>query len=791
MPAGSRKNGAAAPIGVVLNGHREGRLLAHTLDSLTLARNYAAERGCGVDVHLILDRPDEATVAVAGAYAAMLASCQQVSFGNLGASRQAGLACAHNDWIAFLDGDDLISRNWLYDAYTLAAAAAHPRDTVFHTEMFVGFGAEVFFRRAMRSEDPEFDPLCLIADWFFCNNLFAHRSVFERCPIEPYDHEKGLGSEDWHWSCQTSAAGFKRDFVPGTIYFYRMKPPSQSLGMQGGLMHKASRLFTRETVQKLAKHEPPSGLAESFNWSPAPETPRLRREIPAWVAEHALDQAEAEAQLVEVARFMKANPALRTFPPRMHYGAAEFYRRSAPRLTAAPGKIAVFWGEAERIGGPYFLRRVIAAIREVRPSGQIVVFSEADCLAAEAIDERYHDEDVVVLDYAAARARYRIPPTYLAMLTGRYFLQFDFDLIVNVGSMALDEVLSRFERTIAHRCGALVELLPFLTFDRVDPSFDRIVTALPHRALFEHRVLCLSETIRDFVAAGLLGAADVRFSRPLRRRVKDALRLRWSGDRARMADAYEAADFSVLFKAPRKEKRRAPPLAQGYRDLAIVVLASGACLELASVYAAARAAGAMVYLFTLPAHEASLRRRTREAGSSLVLHVLPSWTAGAVADALSRVEATWVAVLEPGALVTTQLLDQGVDRLRAGGGQGAVIPEAVVRRHGSSWELFQLSEGRISIEGEASVLFGALDPIGAVVFCALGENGALESVSRGASASMFPNIVALNASRRKSLFVAERALVVNCLGAPWPEGEWTKLIEPLSLAEAAAEAAPS
>jgi hypothetical protein len=32
---------------VVLNGHREGRLLAHTLDSLTLARNYAAERGCG------------------------------------------------------------------------------------------------------------------------------------------------------------------------------------------------------------------------------------------------------------------------------------------------------------------------------------------------------------------------------------------------------------------------------------------------------------------------------------------------------------------------------------------------------------------------------------------------------------------------------------------------------------------------------------------------------------------------------------------------------------------------
>lgn len=790
MPAGSRKNGAAAPIGVVLNGHREGRLLAHTLKSLALARDHASERGCGVDVHLVLDRADDATIAVANQYAPMLASCQQVAFGNLGASREAGLASAHNDWIAFLDGDDLVSRNWLHDAYTQAAASAHPRDTVFHTELFVGFGAEVFFRQAMRSEDPEFDPLCLIADWFFCNNLFAHRSIFERCPIEPYDHEKGLGSEDWHWSCQTAEAGLKRDFVPGTIYFYRMKPPSQSLGMQGGLMHKASRLFTRDTVMKLAKQAPPAGLAESFNWSPAPETPRLRREVPAWVGEHALDQAQVDGQLVEVARYLKANPATRTFPPRIHYGTAEFYRRTAPRLTDAPGKIALFWGESERIGGPYLLQRAIDAVREAHPSGQIVVFSETESLAAEAIDARYDDDDVIVLDYAAARARYNIPPSYLAMLTGRYFLQFDFGRIVNVGSAALDEVLTRFDRTIAHRCGTLIELLPFLTFDRADPGFDRIVAALPSRARFEHRVICLSDTIREFISAGVLGAADVRFSKPLRRRIKDALRLRWSGDRARMGGAYEAVEFGALFKSPRKEKRKAAPGAQADRDLAIIVLASGACPELAGVCATARAAGASVQVFTTPAQEALLRRRTREAGAGVMLRTLPAWTAGAVADALLRVEATWVAVIEPGALVTAQLLDQGVDRLRACAGLGAVVPEAVVRRQNWSWELLQFNEGRISVEGEASVLFGALDPVGAVLFCTLGESGALEGVARGASASMFPNIVALNASRRKALYVAERALVLNCIGAPWPEGEWTKLIEPPAPAELAAEARP-
>lgn len=778
MRAGSKRNGAAAPIGVVLNGHREGQLLAHTLESLSLAREEAAERGLGVDIHLILDRADEATIAVADRYAGALASCEQVTFGNLGASRAAGLANAHNEWIAFLDGDDLISRNWLHAAHAHAASAARPRDTVFHTEMFVGFGAEVFFRRAMRSEDPEFDPLCLIADWFFCNNLFAHRSIFERCPIEPYDHEKGLGSEDWHWSCQTAEAGFARDFAPGTIYFYRMKPPSQSLGMAGGLMHKASRLFSRESVSRLAAQAPPPGIAESPNWTPAPDTPRFRREVPEWVSELALDQARVDAQVVEIARFMKANPAARTFPPRIHYGAAEFYRRSAPRLTDAGGKIALFWGEAQHIGGPHFLSRVIAAIRQARPSGQIVVFSEFESLAAEAIDARYGDEDVLVLDYAAARARYKIPEVYLAMLTGRYFLQFDFDLIVNVGSHAFDEVLTRFERTIAHRCASLLELMPFITFDRADPSFDRIVEALPHRARFEHRVVCLSETMREFMSSALLAGGDVRFERQLRAAIKDSLRVRWSGEPARMASAYQAADFSALLTASRKAKRRAAPAEQPYRDLAVVLLAGGACPELAPVQATARAAGAALHVFTSPAHEALLRRRAQGLGGAVLVHALPAWTVAAVAEAMGRVDATWVAVLEPGAVVTPEFLDQGVNRLRHNGGAGAVAPEAVMRKRGHGWELLQLNEGRVSVEGKQSMLFGGLDPIGAVVYCALGASAALDPSVRAASAALFPNVVALAASREQSLFVAAQTSVLNLLGTPWPMEEWARLIRP-------------
>lgn len=764
-----KKGAGGAPIGVVINGHREGQLLAHTLESLALARDYAAERGVAVDVHLTLDRADDATIAVADRYASMLASCEQVSFGNLGASREAGLARAHNEWVAFLDGDDLISRNWLNDAFAYAQTVGRPRDTIFHTELFIGFGAEVFFRRALRTSDPEFDPLCLIADWFFCNNLFAHRSVFERCPVEPYDHEKGLGAEDWHWSCQTTAAGFARDFVPRTTYFYRMKPAAESLGQTGGLLHKASRLFEREALAGPARSPQVRGAAELFD--PAADTPRLRREVPGWVSEQALDQGRVESQTIEIVRFIKTNPAAsRTFPPRMHHGVADVYRRSAARLTDAP-KIALFWGDAAAIGGAHFLPRMIETLRETHPGHQIVLFSETDSTAADGVDAAFPDDQVVVIDYAAARRRYRIPEHYLAALTARYFLQFDFELIVNVGGQAFDEVISMYERVIAHRCNRLVELAPYITFDRANHCMDRLIAALPNRALFDARMICLSEMTASLLSAALLHS-DVTYDANLRAAIKDALRVRWSGDLERMAKAHDAVDFSVLLSDCAPRQARVP---RKLGDYAIVMLANGPCPELGAVYAgAATKANAALHIYTTAAHKAALERRTRFLSGATV-QVLPEWTSAACLEALKGIDAALIAVLEPGAIIGSEFIQLGAATLRDRSA-AAAVPEAVVRRNGRLWEMQQrFRADRLSPTHKDCIRIGGLEPVGAVLFVAWGESA--PRVSKTPSASVLPNVIAAAAAQRSALCVAEKSMVLNLAGSPWAAVEWARFLK--------------
>ena len=729
----------------------------------------------------MLDRPDAATIEIADQRHSLLASCTKVDFGNLGSAREAGLAKARNEWIAFLDGDDLISRNWLYDAYAYAQASESPHDTIFHTELFVGFGAEVFFRRAMRSTDPEFDPLCLIADWFFCNNLFAHRSIFERCPIEPYDHENGLGAEDWHWSCQTLARGFARDYVPRTAYFYRMKPPSLSLGMTGGLVHKASRLYEPAIVRAMTAQRA-RGAAEDPRSLPAPETPHLRQRAPDWVNEHALDQARVDAQLVEVARTEHLGaPNAYTFPPRIHYGAAEFYRRAAPSLEGSKRKIALFWGANARFGGGYFLDRMIESTIASYPGRQIVVFCEADSLVSDAVSTRFDPEKVCVLDYGAARAQFQIPAHYLAMVTVRFFLQFEFDAIVNVGSAAFDEVVARHDRAVAYRCKTLIELVPHLAVDRIEPGFDSFVQALPHRVRFQHRVVCLSQSIAEFVNAGALSAADVRFDPSLRAAVKDALRLRWSGNRARMQSAYDAVDLGALFDRSRSVAPLQKPeeAIEPVRDLGVVVLANGECPELSAVYEnAARPLGATLHVLAPPAHLALVRARAQSC-PEIQVHELKTWTVAGVLAALEGFDEIWFAVLEPGAIVSAELLEHGEELLREQDGHGAVVPEACVRRHGEYWDLHRVDASMVSTGAAGELYVGGLYALGAVFVSAMGVTADLSG--RGgteASAATFPNFAAVAAAESSALRVASQSLALSTQGVAWPEHEWAKFLPP-------------
>jgi len=433
---------------VIVNGHREGDLLARTLRSALAAKAYAKSLGFKININLVLDNPDKQTQKVAEQFTKHLAAVYEVAYRNLGDSRQYGVKHAKDDWMFFLDGDDLVSENWFGDAILHVNADRNRKKTVYHTELFVGFDAEIFYRRAMRTADPEFDPYGLICDWFFCNNLFVHRSILNDCPIQPYDHAAGYGAEDWHWSCETTARGIKRDFVPKTTYFYRIKAAELSLGMTTGLIHKASDLFSLDFLQKYKSKSNHAEVMKSESKA-NPVLGRFRNGVPDWLFAQAEQTANIDSKVIETARFALNNPAqANTFPPRLHYGAAQFYRSIIDKFTGN-AKVGVWWGANKSAKGAAHLPAVIDLIKsKYKRSVQIVVISELDHFTNQRLQTLYEADSVAIVDAGEALSNLDIPRHYLAAVLIRLFIQFDFRATVNVSSKLLPIVADTYPKAL-------------------------------------------------------------------------------------------------------------------------------------------------------------------------------------------------------------------------------------------------------------------------------------------------------------------------------------------------------
>jgi glycosyltransferase involved in cell wall biosynthesis len=232
----------------LINAHREGLLLHSALLSARSARALCDEAGLSTEVILVADRPDQATRMVIEAWSVWLTRIELVDYGNLGSSRMHGIDRASGDFLCFLDGDDLWQPEWPSRAYATALNEHGCRDTIYHTEIFATFGTECSLREQIASDDLLFHPNHLVGSWHYCNNLFASRDIFIRYPIRPYDHDRGYGSEDWHWSCETCNAGVRRSWIPRTVYFYRRDPNRSSLGKTAWLAIRETELFRTDPI---------------------------------------------------------------------------------------------------------------------------------------------------------------------------------------------------------------------------------------------------------------------------------------------------------------------------------------------------------------------------------------------------------------------------------------------------------------------------------------------------------------------------------------------------------------
>ncbi len=210
-------------VSLVVTLHDEGTLAYSSLVSIAKSV-HALSRDC--ETILVLDRVDEGTAAtVAEALRRLEWRCriENVDFGDPSLSRNFGIAASTAPFVGVVDGDDLISENYL--AAHLEAAESASLPCVIRPALVVTFGAEQSFQlQPDESTNPiSRESMLSINPWI--SAAFAERSILEENPWHPIV-KPGFGYEDWHWNCELMAAGIRNFTAPETTYFYRRRKGS-------------------------------------------------------------------------------------------------------------------------------------------------------------------------------------------------------------------------------------------------------------------------------------------------------------------------------------------------------------------------------------------------------------------------------------------------------------------------------------------------------------------------------------------------------------------------------------
>ena len=212
-------------ISALVTLHREGCLAQPTLRSLHHCADSARERGYSTELLVVLDGADAETRRVAHAFAVEhedVVLCE-VDVRDLSLARNAGVQAARGELLGTHDGDDLYSTNWLADC--AARFEGEPRSVILHPELTVVFGqTNWYFWQFDQTDQDRYRPHAMLRVNFWNACSFSSRRVYLENPYQVARvGEAGFGFEDWHWNCETIAAGAVHLVTPRTIRFERRK----------------------------------------------------------------------------------------------------------------------------------------------------------------------------------------------------------------------------------------------------------------------------------------------------------------------------------------------------------------------------------------------------------------------------------------------------------------------------------------------------------------------------------------------------------------------------------------
>jgi glycosyltransferase involved in cell wall biosynthesis len=209
-------------ISCVLALHAEGVIAHKTLKSITRATECAQQFGLSVEFVIVLDQATRETrhyletSPIVGPVSKVITA----DFGDLGLTRNWGIENSDGEYVAILDGDDLISENWLLRAHQLNRVDDR---YIIHPEVSVVFDQKTLLMYHPDQRRLDFDEENIIVENYWTSLCFSRRETFLQIPYVGTPKSSGFGYEDWHWNCEVMARGFIHTVAPGTAHFIRAK----------------------------------------------------------------------------------------------------------------------------------------------------------------------------------------------------------------------------------------------------------------------------------------------------------------------------------------------------------------------------------------------------------------------------------------------------------------------------------------------------------------------------------------------------------------------------------------
>jgi len=236
---------------------------------------------------LMLDRPDDATRAVAKEWVLRGAAVQECDEGDLGGARNAAASSVDNEWLAFLDGDDLWSENWLSLAAKDAFSQPDDQLTVWHPAINIIFGDHHSLLHHIDSTDPSFSWARFRLHNAWTALSFVRRNDVLALPYPRNDLANGWGFEDWSWNMAVLGRGGEHRIVADTCHFIRR--------LDGGSLLASSQAALRSPYPgPIAR---PVAMSTSELTAADPDLPATHRRAPHGLSASLLNQIGLAAKL--------------------------------------------------------------------------------------------------------------------------------------------------------------------------------------------------------------------------------------------------------------------------------------------------------------------------------------------------------------------------------------------------------------------------------------------------------------------------------------------------------------